>query len=41
MAGRIYLGELHGGETVADIGHVTGSRALLSALAADNRSAVQ
>jgi hypothetical protein len=40
-ARRIYAGELHGGEARADIGHVTSSEALLSAMAASNPAAVQ
>jgi hypothetical protein len=40
-ARHIYAGELHGGETRADIGHVTASEALLSATAASNPAAVQ
>jgi hypothetical protein len=40
-ARRIYAGELHGGEARADIGHVTGSEALLSAMAASDPAAVQ
>lgn len=40
-AGHIYTGELNGTETKADIGHVTGSPALLSAMAGSNPAAVQ
>jgi hypothetical protein len=40
-ARHIYAGELHGGETRADIGHITGSQALLSAMAGSNPAAVQ
>jgi hypothetical protein len=40
-AGHIYTGELNGTETKADIGHVTGSQALLSAMAGSNPAAVQ
>jgi hypothetical protein len=40
-ARHIYVGELHGGEARADIGHVTGSQALLSATAGSNPAAVQ
>ena len=40
-AGRIYTGELNGAETRADIGHVTGSQALLGAMAGSNSAAVQ
>ena len=40
-ARHIYAGELHGGEMRADIGHVTGSQALLSAMAGSNPAAVQ
>ena len=40
-ARHIYAGELHGGELRADIGHVTGSQALLSAMAGFNPAAVQ
>jgi hypothetical protein len=40
-ARRIYAGELHGTETRADIGHITSSRALLSALAGSNEGAVR
>jgi hypothetical protein len=40
-AGHIYTGELNGAETRADIGHVTGSQALLGAMAASNPAAVQ
>jgi hypothetical protein len=38
---RIYAGELHGAETMADIGHVTRSPALLSAMAGSNPAAIQ
>lgn len=40
-ARRILAGELHGAEVRADIGHVTSSQALLSAMAASNPAAVQ
>jgi hypothetical protein len=40
-ARRIYSGELYGGQVRADIGHVVGSQALLSAMAASNMAAVQ
>jgi hypothetical protein len=40
-ARNIYADELHGGEARADIGHVTGSQALLSAMAGSNPAAVQ
>jgi hypothetical protein len=40
-ARHIYAGELQGGEMRADIGHVTGSQALLSAMAGSNPAAVQ
>ena len=40
-AGHIYAGELRGAETRADISHVTGSPALLSAMAASNPRAVR
>jgi hypothetical protein len=40
VARRIYTGEAHSSETSADVAHVTGSRALLSALASSNRPAV-
>lgn len=40
-AQRIYTDELRGSETKADIGHITGSKALLSALAHSNPAAVQ
>jgi hypothetical protein len=40
-AGRIYTSELHGTETRADVGHVTHSTALLSALAGSNQAAVR
>ncbi len=40
-ARHIYVGELHGREVRADIGHVTGSQALLSAMAGPNPAAVQ
>ncbi len=40
-ARRIYAAELHGTETRADIGHVTGSATLLQALAQGNQPAVQ
>ncbi len=38
---HIYAGELHGGETRADVGHVTGSAALLNAMVGSNPAAVQ
>jgi hypothetical protein len=37
----IYAGELHGGEVSADIGRVTGSQALLAAMAGTDPAAVQ
>jgi hypothetical protein len=37
----IYAGELHGTETRADIGHITGSTALLRGLAEQDQAAVQ
>ena len=40
-AGHIYAGELAGTETKADIGHITTSEALLSAMAASNPAAIQ
>jgi hypothetical protein len=40
-ARRIYAGELYGGQVKADIGHVVGSQALLSAMAASNIAAVE
>jgi hypothetical protein len=40
-ARRIYSGELHGGETRADISHVTRSQALLTAMAGSNPAAVK
>jgi len=40
-ARRIYMDELHGSETKADIGHITSSQALLSAMAHSNPAAVQ
>src|SRR5271166_645310 len=40
VARDIYANELHGGETRADVAHVTGSRALLTALAGGGREAV-
>ncbi len=40
-ARHIYAGELHGSETRADIGRITGSQALLSAMARSNPMAIQ
>ncbi|MGP0100170.1 MAG: hypothetical protein ACLPUT_00915 [Solirubrobacteraceae bacterium] len=40
VAQGIYEDELHSSEVNADIGHITGSQALLSALAGDNEAAV-
>jgi hypothetical protein len=37
----IYAGELHGTEVKLDVAHITGSRALLSALAMNNEAAVR
>lgn len=41
VASRIYTDELNGTETRLDIAHITGYRALLSALASNNQAAVQ
>src|SRR5664280_2765608 len=40
-ARHMYAAELHGGEVRADIGRVTGSQGLLSAMAGSNPAAVQ
>ncbi len=40
VAGHIYAGELNSGEVSADIARITGSRALLSALASNDQAAV-
>lgn len=40
VARGIYAGETHSSEVNADVAHITGSRALLSALASDNEAAV-
>ncbi len=40
VARSIYASEIHGNEVSADIAHITGSRALLSALASNNEAAV-